>query len=482
MPWSKEGRGEALRSPIPWIALAAALAIAWSAWLVLERNRESEARLQFERRTETAVAAVRARMLSYEQVLRSGAARMSSSRDVSRDEWRDFINHLQLGERFPGIQSLSYAELSGGDAIMVVFEESFDGRAPALGFDSVADSARRGALDMARKTLEPAISGKVVVTPPRQHGFVMYVPVFRPGLGAAPAQRRAGLVGFVVGPLRMHDLMRGILDDGVLQVLDMRVFDGGDAEAGAELIDTRTAWRVTPALSEPLFTRTVGLPMPGRPWTLQFVSRPEFDAALREDRPWVVAGVGVIGSLVVFLLTLALVAAWHRARHLSLRDPLTGLYNRRYVDETMDRELNRAKRTAESIGLIVLDLDHFKQLNDTHGHDAGDFVLCRLAELMRNATRASDISCRLGGEEFMVILPGATLEVARNRAEAIRAAFASLSLDFDGRPLGPFSLSAGVSALGAADRKWATVVQQADRALYTAKQAGRNRVLAVAPE
>src|SRR5688572_33407790 len=103
MPWSKEGRGEALRSPIPWIALAAALAIAWSAWLVLERNRASEARLQFERRTETAVAAVRARMQSYEQVLRSGAARMSSSRDVSRDEWRDFINHLQLGERFPGI-------------------------------------------------------------------------------------------------------------------------------------------------------------------------------------------------------------------------------------------------------------------------------------------------------------------------------------------------------------------------------------------
>ena len=480
--WSEAGRLPALRSPIPWIALVAALLVTWMGWLTLEKNREREARTQFERRTETAVAAVRARMQSYEQVLRSGAARMSSSRDVTRDEWRDFINHLRVAERFPGLQSMAYAELSGADALMVVFEESFDGRAPALGFDALIDDSRRGAIGQVQKTLEPALSAKVVVVPPRQPGFVMYVPVFRPGLSGPSADRRAGLVGFVVGPMRMHELMRGILDDGVLQVLDMRVFDGGAVEGGAELIDTRTAWRATPPSADPVFARTVALAMPGRPWTLQFVSRPEFDATLREGRPWVVAGGGVFASLVVFLLTLALVSAWHRARHLSLRDPLTGLFNRRYVDETIGRELTRARRTAESVGLVVLDLDHFKQLNDSHGHDAGDFVLCRVAELLRSATRASDIACRLGGEEFAVILPGATLEVARNRAEAIRAAFASLSLEFGGRALGPFSLSAGVSALGPAEKDWAAVVQQADRALYTAKQAGRNRVLAVAPE
>ncbi len=478
----QEPRVEALRSPIPWIALGSSLAITLGLWVALERSRHEEARSQFERRTETAVAAVRTRMQSYEQVVRSGAARMASSRAVSRDEWRDFINHLQLGERFPAIQSLGYGELAGDASVLVVFDESFDGREPALGFDPVADTARRGAIEQIRESLEPAISGKVMVLPPRQHGFIMYVPVFRPGPAATVAARRAGLVGLVFSPMRMQDLMRGILDDGVLQVLDMQVFDGGASEAGSELIDTRTAWRLTPPGPRPLFDRSVALPIPGRAWTLHFVSRPEFDAAVRSGKPWGVAGAGLFASLVVFLLTLALVAAWQRTRHLSMRDPLTGLFNRRYVDETMGRELTRAKRTSESVGLVVLDLDHFKQLNDTHGHDAGDFVLCRLAELLQSATRASDIASRIGGEEFAVILPGATLEVARNRAEAIRAGFASLALDFGGKPLGPLSLSAGVAALAPTDTDWAGVVQAADRALYTAKQAGRNRVLAVAAE
>ncbi len=482
MHWKQEGRTEALRSPIPWIALGASLALTLGLWGGLERSRHEEARSQFERRTETAVAAVRTRMQSYEQVVRSGAARMASSREVTRDEWRDFINHLQLGERFPGIQSLGYAELAGDDSILVVFDQSFDGREPALGFDTVSDTARRSAVEQVRKSLEPAISGKVLVLPPRQHGFILYVPVFRSGLAQGFDARRAELVGLVFSPMRMQDLMRGILDDGVLQVLDMKVFDRGAPEAGAELIDTRTAWRMTPPGPKPLFERSVALPLPGRAWTLHFVSRPEFDAAVRGGRPWGVAGVGLFASLVVFLLTLALVAAWQRTRHLSMRDPLTGLFNRRYVDETMGRELTRAKRTSESVGLIVLDLDHFKQLNDTHGHDAGDFVLCRLAELLQSATRASDIPCRLGGEEFAVILPGATLEVARNRAEAIRVGFSSLALEFGGKPLGPFSLSAGVAVLGPSDTDWAAVVQAADRALYTAKQAGRNRVLAVAAE
>ena len=477
---SEEGRGEALRSPIPWVALLAALLVTWSGWLALERNREHEARVQFERRTETAVAAVRARMQAYEQVLRSGAARMSSSREVTREEWRDFIAHLQLAQRFPGIQSLAYAELAGDDSLMVVFDETFDKRAPVLGFDRL-DGVRGGAVDRVRRTLEPAISGKLTVVPPAQPGFLMFVPVFRPG-PQGPGKEHSALTGLVFAAMRMEDIMRGILDEGVLQVLDMRVFDGAASEPGAELIDTRTAWRVTPPGPEPRLVRTVALPMPGRPWMLEFVSRPEFDAALREGRPWGVAAGGLVGSLVVFLLTLALVSAWNRARHLSLRDPLTGLYNRRYVEETMARELVRARRSAESVGLVVLDLDHFKLLNDTHGHDAGDHVLCRLSELLTNATRASDIACRLGGEEFAIILPGASLEVARNRAEAIRSAFAALALEFGGKPLGPFTLSAGVAALKPGEDDWAAVVQQADRALYTAKQAGRNRVFAVASE
>ena len=110
MRWGFEGAGEALRSPIPWVALTAALALTAAGWVGLERSRSDEARSQFERRTETAEAAIRSRMLSYEQVLRSGAARLASAPAVSRREYRDFIAQLGLEEHFPGIQSIGFAE------------------------------------------------------------------------------------------------------------------------------------------------------------------------------------------------------------------------------------------------------------------------------------------------------------------------------------------------------------------------------------
>src|SRR5258706_511257 len=139
----------------------------------------------------------------------------------------------------------------------------------------------------------------------------------------------------------------------------------------------------------------------------------------------------------------------------------------------MARELPRARRLGESTGVILIDLDEFKRLNDTFGHDAGDNVLERVGDLLRSATRNSDIACRFGGEEFAVILPNATLQVARNRAEAIRSALEALKLDFGGRALGSLTLSAGVASLPPHGQSWSDVLQQADRALYVAKQAGR---------
>jgi diguanylate cyclase (GGDEF)-like protein len=515
MQWRLEGAGEALRSPIPWVALTAALALTAAGWIALERSRTDEARAQFERRTETAEAAIRTRMLSYEQILRSGAARIASSPAVSRKEWRDFIAHLQLEERFPGIQAVGFAErvkaaghnshVTGMRAegipdyeirpagerreyFPVVFNEPFVGRnARVLGYDEYSDPTRRAAMDRARDGGDVAISGKVVLTgeafrgtQAQQPGFVMYVPVFHKEARMLPiAERDAALAGFVFSPFRMHDLMRGILDDGVLQVLDMRVFDDAEAKSASELIDTRTAWRVTPSDQPPEFSRRVAFPMPGRTWMIQFDSRPEFDAMLQRSRPWGVLAAGILASIVLFLLTIALVAAWNRAHHLSMRDPLTGLYNRRYLEETMGRELPRARRLGESVGVIVLDIDHFKKLNDTYGHDAGDLVLERTGELLRAATRNSDIACRFGGEEFAVILPGATLLVARNRAEAIRASLESMKVDFGGQEIGPLTISAGVASMPPHGQDWTYVLHQADRALYTAKQAGRNKVIAV---
>jgi diguanylate cyclase (GGDEF)-like protein len=509
-----DGAGEAMRSPIPWVALSAALALTAAAWIGIERSRYEEARSQFERRTETAEAAIRTRLLSYEQILRSGAARIASSPGTTRREFRDFIAHLQLEERFPGIQSIGFAErvkasqleahvkhvrtegfpdyevrppMQRGEAFPILYNEPFVGRnARVIGYDMFSEPIRRWAMERARDSADVAISGKLVLageayrgTQPQQPGFVMYVPVFAKEVRSlARDEREAALTGFVFSPFRMHDLMRGILDDGVLQVLDMRVFDDAEANPASELIDTRTAWRATPTDLPPSFSRRVAFQMPGRLWTIQFDSRPEFDAALLRARPWGALATGLSTGFVLFVLTVSLVAAWSRAHQLSMRDPLTGLYNRRYLEETMGRELPRARRLGESVGVIVLDLDHFKQLNDTYGHDAGDLVLERTGELLRAATRNSDIACRFGGEEFAVILPGATLLVARNRAEAIRASVEALRIEYEGHQLGPLTLSAGVASMPPHGQDWAYVLQQADRALYTAKQAGRNRVVA----
>jgi diguanylate cyclase (GGDEF)-like protein len=309
---------------------------------------------------------------------------------------------------------------------------------------------------------------------------VMYMPVYRQQVRALGKEERSlALAGFVFSPYRMHDLMRGILDDGVLQMLDMRIFDDASSSPASELIDTRTAWRAAaPGSAAPSFARRTSLQMPGRAWVIQFASRPEFDASVEGARPWTMLASGLAASALLFLLTVALVASWNRAHHLSMRDPLTGLYNRRYLDETMARELPRARRLGESTGVILIDLDEFKRLNDTFGHDAGDNVLERVGDLLRSATRNSDIACRFGGEEFAVILPNATLQVARNRAEAIRSALEALKLDFGGRSLGSLTLSAGVASLPPHGQSWSDVLQQADRALYVAKQAGRNRVIA----
>jgi diguanylate cyclase (GGDEF)-like protein len=497
-----EGTSEALRSPFPWGALAAALALTAAGWFALERSRYNDARVQFERRTETATAAMRARMIAYEQVLRSGAAYMASSTSVSREDWRRFIANLQLEERFPGIQSVGYAEQVragtrlqhvlrmrsegfGGYEIrppgereemaVIVYNEPYVGRnARVLGLDMYADAVRRTAMDKARDGGEAAITARVVLAgepsragQPEQAGFLMYVPVYEEFIRDLPRRdRRQAVSGYVFSPFRMHDLL-----------LDMRVYDETSRSMQAELIDTRTAWRATLSAKPPEFERIVNFPMPSRNWTIQFLSRPEFDTALQGDKPWILLAGGVLAGAVMFLLTTALMEAWNRANHLSMRDPLTGLYNRRYLEETMSREVPRALRLKQTVGVIVLDLDHFKQLNDTHGHEAGDFVLARVGELLRTATRGGDIACRFGGEEFGVILPGASLEVARMRAEALRAAFQAMAFDLDGLALGSFTLSAGVAALCPLKNDWAAILREADRALYAAKQAGRNRVV-----
>ena len=166
----------------------------------------------------------------------------------------------------------------------------------------------------------------------------------------------------------------------------------------------------------------------------------------------------------------------------SIRDGLTGLFNRRYLDEMLPRELRRAERGNRALSVLMLDIDHFKQFNDTYGHAAGDLVLQRIAELMLASFRSSDIACRYGGEEFTVILPETALEDARNRAETFREATSHLLRQHNGRDLGSVTISVGVAVYPHHGATRDTLIKFADSAAYRAKECGRNRVeIAVPP-
>lgn len=163
-------------------------------------------------------------------------------------------------------------------------------------------------------------------------------------------------------------------------------------------------------------------------------------------------------------------------REQTIRDPLTGLFNRRYLEETLKLEIARAKRPGAPLSLVMCDVDHFKRFNDEHGHDAGDTVLKAVADEMKRHFRDGDVLCRFGGEEFTIIAPGTTAEAMLGRVEDVRQAISGLTLAHGGRTLGSTSMSFGIAnwAMGM-DKDGATLIQAADAALYQAKREGRNR-------
>jgi diguanylate cyclase (GGDEF)-like protein len=167
-------------------------------------------------------------------------------------------------------------------------------------------------------------------------------------------------------------------------------------------------------------------------------------------------------------------------REQSIRDSLTGLFNRRYLDETLEREFKRAARMQRTVGIIMLDLDHFKGFNDTFGHEAGDILLQKLGEFLKQHLRGGDIACRYGGEEFVLILPEVSLEHVQRRAEQIREEVKNLNIQYNDTVLTAPTLSLGIAMFPEHGETSQQVLGAADTALYTAKGNGRDRVV-VAP-
>jgi diguanylate cyclase (GGDEF)-like protein len=164
-------------------------------------------------------------------------------------------------------------------------------------------------------------------------------------------------------------------------------------------------------------------------------------------------------------------------RDRAVRDALTGVHNRGYLEESLAREEARARRSGLPLGVMMIDIDYFKKCNDTYGHAAGDAVLRAVGQYVLSLTRGEDIFCRYGGEEFVLIMIDTTARAVWERAEALRQGVQEITVQHDGRTIGPITLSIGVAMIPDHARDGQAALKAADQALYRAKQAGRNRVV-----
>jgi diguanylate cyclase (GGDEF)-like protein len=218
----------------------------------------------------------------------------------------------------------------------------------------------------------------------------------------------------------------------------------------------------------PLCCACVPLSAQGVQLGLLYLSAPS--AALLPQMPTVVSAAEQLS------LALGNLRLQETLRHQSIRDPLTGLYNRRYLEESLARELARCERRGLPLTLLMLDLDHFKALNDRHGHDGGDAVLSSFGRVLQENCREEDIACRYGGEEFTLILPETDAATALRRAEQLRSLVAAMSVQHMRRELGPVTVSIGVAVFPEHATSATVLKRLADEALYEAKRLGRNRV------
>jgi diguanylate cyclase (GGDEF)-like protein len=172
----------------------------------------------------------------------------------------------------------------------------------------------------------------------------------------------------------------------------------------------------------------------------------------------------------------------NRLRHQAIRDPLTDLYNRRFMFEAFEQALNRAERHDQPIAVLMVDLDNFKQFNDEFGHEAGDQVLMMVSQQFKDNLRLEDIACRYGGEEFCIICPDINLKDAHQLAEKLREAIAIQEVNYQNSNLGRVTLSIGISMFPHHGKFTHKLIQQADKALYQAKDQGRNRTVMLAAQ
>lgn len=354
----------------------------------------------------------------------------------------------------------------------------------SIGADVGAHPVLAQALEQARRSAALGMSGGAERLAPGSDGLgvIIALPVFR-GQPTTVAEQQQALRGFVVAVVDISRLLGGVFPD--LPHDGWCLLEDIEANGNRTLFSRGTAAGMRASAAVPVFA--------GREWRLSMAESPA--AVLHGALPTTTA---IFGTLLVLLVcgylyllqrrgelvqslvdqrTHELREANQRLASLSVTDPLTGLANRRAFDDYLLQEWQRALRYQQPIALLMLDLDYFKQLNDSHGHPVGDRCLVELAERLRQRfRRAGDLIARIGGEEFVVVMPGADGGV-RERAEQFRACVSATPFQVADELAVTITISGGLAMLiPQPDELPHTLVKAADDALYQAKRAGRNRI------
>ena len=500
----------------PWMAVAVALftaLLAMGLWYYSTSVVEQRARDRFLYRVDMVESDLVGRMNDFRQVLRGAQGLYAASETVSRREWRTYVEALQLDSYLPGVQSMAFSLVVRAEerrahessmraegfpeysifpadspfpvSCVVLYIEPFAGRNPrAVGYDMYSEAVRREAMERARDTGKPALSGKVRLVfeeaPDVQPGFLVYLPIYRNGWPISTVdERQRALFGFISSAFRANDLLATLLRGRHTDV-ELDLFDGSPSPEDLLYSSERTT-----RVSRHTIDRDIEIA--GHRWIAYFRSSAEFEELAEDDGPLLILVFGTALSFAVFLMLLinaqyqkhmneaavALSLANQQLEILSVSDALTGLFNRRRLDEKLREDFLALHRNGGNFSLLMIDVDHFKRVNDTHGHQAGDEVLKRLAHLIDDHTRATDFVARYGGEEFAVLVAHTENEMeGAVLAEKIRHAVAEATFPYAGK----VTVSIGVSRSCPGDISEMDVFRRADRALYQAKEQGRDRV------
>jgi diguanylate cyclase (GGDEF)-like protein len=328
---------------------------------------------------------------------------------------------------------------------------------PPLGYDLGSDSVRAPFIRRARDSGRPTAT-RVIHLPIGGTGINVFRPVYRDRAPTATvAQRRAALTGFAIGSFHVPNLTAAAtaaLSDGV----QVQMVEGGRTVAGPHLAREESA--------------TAPLHIADRTWLL----------VVRDPSE---PGIGLPALIAVFGLALAallaaLVLVWSRTERMqdleqqASHDPLTGLKNRRRFGEDLHTELARSRREQTTGAVLMLDLDNFKQVNDTLGHPVGDRTIADIAGVLQKRLRATDVVARLGGDEFAIVLPRCDLDEAEEVADAVAGAVRQQAPAGQATP--PITASIGIATFGPGTESDDAVLSAADTAMYEAKRAGRDSV------